>query len=208
MAVVLDDRRTHRPSHPPTLPLNPPPLKTRQRQLRPPGRASVPAASAALRREAWPRAPVRAKIALVFAILEAVVFTGLRILALAVVLALAWGWYRLLMRRERAAGVVIAHAEGQWRRRRHPRPAAWRQDSNTALVAFTAADGAEHEVPFYYQSGVGDDYVEGQAVTVIYQRSNPRNAVIDEGRANYTDMIFATVVVVVFAVWYAVDRLF
>ena len=63
-------------------------------------------------------------------------------------------------------------------------------------------------VPFHYGSGVGDDYVEGQRVTMAYQRSNPRNAVIDEGRANYTDMIFATAVVVVMAVWYVADRLF
>ena len=49
---------------------------------------------------------------------------------------------------------------------------------------------------------------EGQRVTMAYQRSNPRNAVIDEGRANYTDMIFATAVVVVMAVWYVADRLF
>ena len=50
------------------------------------------------------------------------------------------------------------------------------------------------------------DYAEGQLVAVAYQRSNPRNAVIDEGRANYTDMIFATVVVFAVAVWYVVDR--
>jgi hypothetical protein len=149
-----------------------------------------------------------ARIAIVFAYLEALVMTGLRVFATLVALALAWGWYRLLTRRERAAGVVVAHAQGQWRRRMRPRPAAWRQGSNTAVVAFTAADDTEYEVPFHYQSGAWDDYAEGQRVTVAYQRSNPRNAVIDEGRANYTDMIFATAVVVVFAVWYAADRLF
>jgi hypothetical protein len=143
----------------------------------------------------------------VFAVLETFVFTGLRIFALVVVLALARGWYRLLMRRGRAAGVVIGHQRGQWRRRSHPRPAAWRQGSSTALIEFTASDGAMYQVPFYYQSGVGDDYAEGQAVTVLYQRDNPRNAVIDEGRANYTDMIFATAVVIAIAVAFAVDRL-
>jgi hypothetical protein len=155
-----------------------------------------------------PRAAIVARIAIVFALLEALVFTGLKVLATLVVLALAWGWYRLLMRRERAAGVVVAHVEGQWRRRKNPRPEAWRQASSTARVAFTAADGFEHEVPFHYQSGAGDDYAEGQRVTVVYQRGNPRNAVIDQGRANYTDMIFVTVVVVVAAVWWAADRLF
>ena len=134
--------------------------------------------------------------------------TGLRVFATLVVLALAWGWYRLLMRRERAPGVVVAHHEGQWRRRKLPRPAAWRQGSSAALVAFTDGDGTEHEVPFHYQSGVWDDYAQGQRVTVVYQRTNPRNAVIDEGRANYTDMIFATVVVVGIAVWFLVDRFF
>ena len=134
--------------------------------------------------------------------------TGLRVFATLVVLALAWGWYQLLMRRERAAGVVIAHQQGKWRRRVNPRPAVWRQGSNTALVAFTAADGAEHEVPFHYPPSAEDNHAEGQRVTVVYQRSNPRNAVIDQGRANYTDMIFATSVVVAVAVWYAVDRLF
>ena len=143
-----------------------------------------------------------------FALLEALVATGLRLLATLVVLALAWGWYRLLMRRERAAGVVVGHQQGEWRRRKLPRPAAWRQGSSTALIGFTAADGYEYEVPFHYQSGVGNDYAEAQRVTVAYQRSNPRNAVIDQGRANYTDMIFATAVVVVLAVWYAADRLF
>jgi hypothetical protein len=144
----------------------------------------------------------------VFAFLEALVTTGLRVFATLVVLALAWGWYRLLMRRERAAGVVVAHRQGSWRRRKLPRPAAWRQDSSTALVAFTAADGTDYEVPFHYASGGWDDYAEGQRVTMAYQRSNPRNAVIDEGRANYTDMIFATAVVVVVAAWYVADRLF
>lgn len=134
--------------------------------------------------------------------------TGLRAFAALVVLALAWGWYRLLMRRERAPGVVIAHQQGAWRRRKFPRPAVRRQGSSTALISFMAADDTEYEVPFHYQSGVGDDYAEGQLVTVAYQRSNPRNAVIDEGRANYTDMIFATAVVVVVAVWYVADRLF
>ena len=148
------------------------------------------------------------RIAIVFVVLEAIVMTGLRVFVALVVLALVWGWYRLLMRRERAPGVVVSHQQGEWRRRKHPRPAAWRQGSNTARVAFTAADGEEYEVPFYYPSGVGDDYAEGQRVTMAYQRSNPRNAVIDEGRANYTDMIFATAVVVVLAVWYAADRLF
>ena len=157
-------------------------------------------------RGAWPRRPFAARIAVVFEILEAIVMTGLRVLATLVVLALAWGWYRLLVRRERAPGVVVAHQEGRWRRRTLPRPAAWRQGSSTALVAFTAADGTDHEVPFYYQSGVGDDYAEGQRVTVAYQRGNPRNAVIDEGRANYTDMIFATTVVVGRAAWYVADR--
>lgn len=157
---------------------------------------------------AWPHRPFAAKIGVVFEILEAIVMTGLKVLATLVVLALAWGWYRLLMRRERAPGVVVAHQQGEWRRRKLPRPAAWRQDSSTALVAFTAGDGTEHEVPFHYQSGVGDDYAEGQDVTVAYQRSNPRNAVIDEGRANYTDMVFATAVVVVLAVWFVADRLF
>ena len=143
-----------------------------------------------------------------FAVLETLVFTGLRVLATIVVLALAWGWYRLLIRRERAAGVVVAHREGAWRRRKNPRPAVWRQGSSSALIAFTAADGTEHEVPFHYQSGVGSDYAEERRVTVVYQRSNPRNAVIDEGRANYTDMIFPTVVVLGMAIWYAVDRFF
>ena len=141
-----------------------------------------------------------------FEILEAIVMTGLRVLATLVVLALAWGWYRLLMRRERAPGVVVSHRQGEWRRRKLPRPAVWRQGSNTALVAFTAADDEEYEVPFHYASGVGDDYAEGQLVTMAYQRSNPRNAVIDEGRANYTDMIFATTVVVGLAAWYVADR--
>ena len=143
-----------------------------------------------------------------FPLLEAIVLTGARVLATVAVLALAWGWYRLLMRRERAAGVVVEHAQGRWRRRKLPRPAVWRQGSNTAIVAFTAADGSEHEVPFHYASGVWDDYAEGQRVIVAYQRSNPRNAVIDEGRASYTDMIFATAVIVVLAVGYAADRLF
>ena len=143
-----------------------------------------------------------------FAVLETLVMTGLRVLATLAVLALAWGWYRLLMRRERAAGVVVEHREGGWRRRKLPRPSVWRQGSSTARIAFTAGDGSEHEVPFHYQSGAGDDYAEGQRVTVVYQRSNPRNAVIDEGRANYTDMVFATVVLVVLAVWYAADRFF
>ena len=134
--------------------------------------------------------------------------TGLKIFATLVVLALVWGWYRLLMRRERAPGVVVSHRQGKWRRRKLPRPAVWRQGSSTAVVAFTAADDTEHEVPFHYASGAGDDYAEGQLVTVAYQRSNPHNAVIDEGRANYTDMIFATVVVVVVAVWYVADRVF
>ncbi len=143
-----------------------------------------------------------------FALLEALVVTGLKVFATLVVLALAWGWYRLLMRRERAAGVVVAHRQGQWRRRKLPRPAVQRQGSSTALIAFTAADDTEYEVPFHYASGAWSDYAEGQRVTVAYQRSNPRNAVIDEGRANYTDMIFATAVVVVVAVWYLADRLF
>jgi hypothetical protein len=144
----------------------------------------------------------------VFAVFEALVLTGLRVLVALVVVALAWGWYRLLMRRERAAGVVVSHQQGRWRRRTFPRPAAWRQDSSTALVAFTAADDTEYEVPFYYASGAWHDYAEGQRVTVAYQRSNPRNAVIDQGRANYTDMIFATAVVVGVAVWFVIDRLF
>ena len=104
--------------------------------------------------------------------------------------------------------VVVEHQQGRWRRRKLPRPSVMRRGSNTALVAFTAADGTEHEVPFRYPSGAGEDYAEGQRVTVAYQPSNPRNAVIDEGRANYTDMIFATAVVVVAAVWYVVDRFF
>ena len=143
-----------------------------------------------------------------FALLEALVSTGLRVFVALVLLALAWGWYRLLTRRERAAGVVVGHQQGEWRRRALPRPAAWRQDSNTAVVAFAAADGTEYEVSVAYSSGVGDDYAEGQRVTVAYQRGNPRNAVIDEGRANYTEMIFVTAVVVVLAVWYLVDRAF
>jgi hypothetical protein len=143
----------------------------------------------------------------VFAILETIVFTGLKALAALAVAALAWGWYRLLSRRERAAGIVVAHSEGAWRHRSFPRPAAMRQGSSAAIVAFTAADGTRHEVPFYYQSGVSD-YSAGQRVTVAYQRDNPHNAVIDEGPASYTDMVFATVVVVVLAVWFAVDRLF
>jgi hypothetical protein len=144
----------------------------------------------------------------VFPYLEALVATGLRVFAALVVLAVAWGWYRLLMRRDRAPGVVAAHEEGRWYRRKYPRPSAWRQHSNTAWVAFIAGDGTEYEVPVDYPSGGGDDYSEGQVVTVVYQRSNPRNAVIDEGHANYTDMIFATVVVVGFVVWYVLDRLF
>jgi hypothetical protein len=142
----------------------------------------------------------------VFSILETVVIAGLRVLSTLVVLALAWGWYRLLMRRERAPGIVVAHDEGRWRRRKLPRPAVWRQGSHTARVAFTTVDGEEIEVPYHYPSGTWHEYAEGRRVTVIYQRSKPLNAVIDEGPANYTDMVFATAVVAVLAVWFAVDR--
>lgn len=61
---------------------------------------------------------------------------------------------------------------------------------------------------FRYPPGAVDEYAEGQRLTVAHLAQQPAHAVIDERRANYTDMIFATAVVVVAAVWYVVDRFF
>lgn len=91
---------------------------------------------------------------------------------------------------------------------RAPRPGARAPTPRWSRSQPPMTPSTKYEVPFHYQSGAWDDYAEGQRVTVAYQRSNLRNAVIDEGRANYTDMIFATAVVVVVAIWYAADRLF
>ena len=114
----------------------------------------------------------------------------------AVVAGLARGWYRLLARRVSAEGVVEEVEPGQDTRGRRAGVTVYRRSTATAFVTFAAVDGRSGRFPFAFHEGLGD-YVAGQTVTVLYDPRDPRNATVDRGPANYTEMVFFTGLAVV-----------
>ena len=105
---------------------------------------------------------------------------------------LARGWYRLLARRASAAGVVEEVEPGRFVRPRRGGPGTVTyRTTATAFVTFTPADGRSLRFPFAFHEGLGD-HVAGQTVTVLYDPRDPRNATVDRGPANTTEMVFFT----------------